>query len=123
LQFLRLADEAVRNLLYIRELAERQLFFRRLRVPPLSHVFWDLIVINAAMRTVLGAMVTDRQRAIEEGRVALQTLDTMRHLAAVHHLPEQGLQLQHDTFEILAVRLVNTCWVMPRRRSCSACKP
>jgi hypothetical protein len=102
LQFLRLADEAVRNLLYIRELAERQLFFRRLRVPPLSHVFWDRIVINAAMRTVLGAMVRDRQRAIDEGRIALRTLDTMRSLAAVHHLPEQGLRLQHDTFEILA---------------------
>jgi hypothetical protein len=102
-QFLRLADETVKNLLYIPELAERQLFFRRLRVPPLSHVFWDRIVINAAMRTVLGALVTDRQRAIDEGRMALTTLDTMRHLAAVHHLPEQGLRLQHDTFAILAL--------------------
>ena len=103
LQFLRLADEAVRNMLYVRELAERQLFFRRLRVPPLSHVFWDRIVINATMRTVLGALVTDRQRAIDEGRMALTTLDTMRQLAAVHRLPEQGLRLQHDTFAILAL--------------------
>jgi hypothetical protein len=102
LQFLRLADEAVRNGLYIRELAERRLFFRRLRVPPLSHVFWDRIVINTAMRTVLGTLVTDRQRAMAEGRMALTALDTMRHLAAVHHLPAQGLQLQYDTFEILA---------------------
>jgi hypothetical protein len=103
LQFLRLADEAIRNVLYIRELAERQLFFRRLRVPPLSHVFWDRIVINAAMRTVLGALVRDRQRAIEEGRLALTLLDSMRQLAAAHHLPDQGLHLQHDTFAILAL--------------------
>jgi hypothetical protein len=69
----------------------------------LSHVFWDRIVINATMRTVLGALVTNRQRAIDEGRMALTALDTMRHLATVHHLPEQGLQLQHDTFAILVL--------------------
>jgi hypothetical protein len=102
LQFLRLADEAIRNGLYMRELAERRLFFRRLRIPPLSHVFWDRIVITAAMRTVLSTLITDRQRAIAEGHMALATLDTMRHLAAMHRLPTQGLQLQYDTFAILA---------------------
>jgi hypothetical protein len=34
--------------------------------------------------------------------MALATLDTMRHLAAMHRLPTQGLQLQYDTFAILA---------------------
>lgn len=102
LQFLRLAEEVINDLLYIPELAERKLFFRRSRVPPLTHVFWDRIVINTGLRTVLCAMVTDRRRAITEGRMALRKLDTMRQIAAAHGLPDMGLQLQQDTFEILA---------------------
>jgi hypothetical protein len=102
LQFLRLADEVITNLLYIRELAERQLFFRRLRLPPLLHVFWDRMLITPWMRTVLRYMVRDHQRAITEGWEALQTLNTMQQLATAHRLPQQGLQLQYDTFELLA---------------------
>jgi hypothetical protein len=102
LQFLRLADEVISNLLYIRELAERQLFFRRLRLPPLLHVFWDRMVITPWMRAVLRCMVTDHQRAIAEGWDALQTLHRMQQLATAHELPQLGLQLQYDTFELLA---------------------
>jgi hypothetical protein len=102
LQFLRLADEVVANLLYIRELAERKLFFRRLRVPPLLHVFWDQLLITPWMRALLRCMVTDHRRAIAEGWAALHTLNLMQQLATAHRLPQLGLQLQYDTFELLA---------------------
>lgn len=102
LQFLRLADDVIAHLLYIRELAERKLFFRRLRVPPLLHVYWDRMLITSWMRVVLRCMVTDHQRAITEGWQALQTLHTMQQLATAHHLPQLGLPFQYDTFELLA---------------------
>jgi hypothetical protein len=102
LQFLRLADEVITNLLYIRELAERTLFFRRARVPPLLHVYWDQVCVTPWMRAVLRCMVTDHQRAIAEGWHALQTLTTMQELATAHQLPQLGLQFQYDTFELLA---------------------
>ena len=88
--------------LLIRELAERKLFFRRLRLPPLLHVFWDRMLITPWMRAVLRCMVLDHQRTITEGWHALQTLNTMQQLAMEHDLPQQGLQLQYDTFELLA---------------------
>jgi hypothetical protein len=102
LEFLRLADEVIANLLYIRELGERTLFFRRLRVPPLLHVFWDRLLMTPWIRTALRCLVTDHQRAVAEGWRALQTLHAMQQIAAAHHLPNQGLQLQYDTFELLA---------------------
>ena len=102
LQFLRLADEVINDLLYIRELAERKLFVRRLRVPPLLHVYWDQIVITPWMREVLRYLVRDHHRTIAEGWRALHTLQTMQQLATEHHLPHLGLQWQYDTFEILA---------------------
>lgn len=102
LRFLRLADEVINDLLYIRELAERKLFIRRLRVPPLLHVYWDQIVLTPWMREVLRYLVKDHQRAIAEGWRALHTLQTMQQMATEYHLPQLGLQWQYDTFEILA---------------------
>jgi hypothetical protein len=102
LEFLRLADEVIANLLYIRELGERTLFFRRLRVPPLLHVFWDRLLMTPWIRTALRCLVADHQRAVAEGWHALETLHTMQQVAEAQHLPNQGLQLQYDTFELLA---------------------
>jgi hypothetical protein len=102
LQFLHLADEVIQELIYIREMAERTLFFRRLRVPPLLHVYWDRIFINPLIRTVLRTLVSDHQGAINQDWKALHTIKRMQRLAEAHHLPQLGLQFQYDTFEILA---------------------
>jgi hypothetical protein len=102
LQFLRLADEVIQDLLYIREMAERPLFFRRLRVPPLLHVYWDRLLINPLMHTLLRALIQDHRRAIDEGWRGLRTLARMQQLAEAYQLPQLGLQFQYDTFEILA---------------------
>jgi hypothetical protein len=102
LRFLRLADEVIQDLLYIREMAERPLFFRRLRVPPLLHVYWDRLLINPLMHMLLRALIQDHRRAIDEGWRGLRTLARMQQLAEAHQLPQLGLQFQYDTFEILA---------------------
>jgi hypothetical protein len=102
LQFLRLADEVIQELLYIRDMAERPLFFRRLRVPPLLHVYCDRLLINPLMQTLLRNLIQDPQRAIDEGWRGLRTLARMQQLAEAHHLPQFGLQFQYDTCEILA---------------------
>lgn len=102
LAFLALADDVIRELLYIREFAARKLFFRRLRVPPMVFPYWDRIVMSPAIRNVFRNMVENHVLCVTEGYGALRKLDIMRALAAKAGLPGQGLAFQRDTFEILA---------------------
>jgi hypothetical protein len=101
--FLRLSDEAIKELLYVDQLARRKLFFRRVRVPPLLSVFWDQIIVNHSMRKLLRCFVTDPDDAILQGRTALSKIEAMRELAHELGLPASDIDFQYDTFEIIAV--------------------
>jgi hypothetical protein len=102
LELLRLSDEVIREGLYIDEFARRKLFFRRLRIPPLLHVYWDQIIISHAMRKLMRCFVQDGEQKIAQGYAALQTIRRMQKLAAEAGLPAEGLQFQYDTFRVLA---------------------
>lgn len=65
---LRLSDEVIRELLYVREFAEQRLFFRRLRIPPLVSVIWHNVFVNHSVRKVLRSFVADGELAVREGR-------------------------------------------------------
>ena len=99
--FLRRSDIVIKDLLYIRELAERQLYFRRLRLPPQLYVFWDRIIIDEMVRSVLVCLVQDKEQALEEAKAAFEELQTMTAMAEEHGIPKKGLKLQLATFEIL----------------------
>ncbi len=101
LEFLRHADEAVRQILYIEDFARQKLFFRRVRIPPLLHVFWDCIFFNDATRKVLGHLVRDPEDALRSGEAAFQNFPRMLELAAKLDWPVQDVQFMHDTFRIL----------------------
>jgi hypothetical protein len=53
IELLRLTEVVIRELLYIEEFAREKLFFRRVRIPPLLHVYWDSVFINQPVRRVL----------------------------------------------------------------------
>ncbi len=101
-RFLRLSEEVIRELLYLREFSTKKLFFRRLRIPPLLWVYWDHIIINHSMRDILRCFVADGEAAIREGRAALEKIREMIEMAPSLGLPTEDLQFQYDTFEILA---------------------
>ncbi len=101
-RFLRLADEVIRELLYIDEFAMRKIYFRRLRVPPLLTVYWDNIFIHHYVRQVLRCFVADGEWKIRQGRAALEKLDEMECLATRLGLPAEDVRFQRDTFAILA---------------------
>jgi len=42
-EFFELLDRVIREGYYIRAFAEQKLFFRRVRIPPLLHVYWDTV--------------------------------------------------------------------------------
>ena len=102
-EFLRHSDIVIKDLLYVRELAQRRLYFRRLRLPPQIFVFWDRILIDPMIKKVLRSLVRDRQAALDQGRKAMSQLEKMIEIAHKHHLPAEGLKLQLATFQIISL--------------------
>ncbi len=103
LELLRHAETAVRELYYIEEFARLKLFFRRVRIPPLLHVYWDCLFINPAVRRVLVYFVQDPERALRSGEAALGLFPRMIKLAHEANLPAGDIEFMHDTFRLIAL--------------------
>ena len=103
LELLRLNDEVIKELLYIREVAEQKLFFRRVRIPPLLTVYWNTIFINESTRITLCCLVQSPEESVKEGYNALKKIDTMKEIAGDLGLPVDDIQFMSDTFHILAL--------------------
>lgn len=101
LEFLRHADSAVRQILYVEEFAQQKLFFRRVRIPPLLHVFWDCVFFNDAPRRLLGHFVRDPENALRSGEAAFQGFPRMVELAARLGWPVEDVEFMRDSFAIL----------------------
>jgi hypothetical protein len=101
IELLRHADTVVRRILYIEEFAQQKLFFRRVRIPPLLHVYWDCIFFNDALRKLLCHLVHDHQNALRTGEAAFQAFPRMRELAQVLEWPVDDVEFMHDTFQLL----------------------
>lgn len=101
LELLRAADAAVREILYIEEFARQKLFFRRVRIPPLLHVFWDCIFINDASRRILRHFVRDPAAARERAEAAFAQFPRMHRLAITLELPAEDIAFMEHTFRML----------------------
>lgn len=103
LRLLTLDDEVIKELLYIPELAEQKVYFRRVRIPPLMSVMWNTIFINDSIRSVLRIFVEDGEESIAKGYAALDKIEEMEHLATDLNLPAADFRFMFDTFAILAL--------------------
>lgn len=103
LELLRLDDEVIKELLYIKEFASQKLFFRRVRIPPLLSVFWNNIFINHSVRKVLRFFVEDGEQTVATGYDALKKIERMKALAMDLRLPAEDIQFMADTFALLAL--------------------
>lgn len=101
LEFLRRAETVIRDLLYVREFASWKLFFRRVRIPPLLHAYWDSIFINDPVRRVLAHFVQDPEAALREGEAAFAEFPRLAELARSLALPEDDIAFMRDTFGLI----------------------
>lgn len=101
LEFLQLSERVIKQLLYVREFAQRKLFFRRLRVPPLLAVHWDHILITSYIRKLMRCFVMDMERALSEADRAMVDLARMETLANELNLPIDDIRFQRDVFAVL----------------------
>ncbi|RPJ33577.1 MAG: hypothetical protein EHM17_09810 [Verrucomicrobiaceae bacterium] len=95
------ADTVIRELLYIPEFARQKLFFRRVRIPPLLHVYWDTVFINRATRGLLRHFVRQPESALRGGEMAARLFTRMMDLAQESGLPVDDIEHMRDLFKML----------------------
>ena len=100
-ELLRHADTLIRDLLYVGDFARQKLFFRRVRIPPLLHVYWDCLFINHGVRKVMRHFVGDGRRALEAGAEAAGLFPRMLDLVRPAGLPEEDIHHMRDFFHLL----------------------
>lgn len=103
LELLRLADECVRELLYVEEFAQQKLFFRRVRIPPMLTVYWGNIFVSHSIRKLLRHFVRDADSALRSARRCMDNLERMIPLAARAGAPVADIEYMRDTFHLLAL--------------------
>jgi len=101
LELLGHADTAIHEILYIEDFARQKLFFRRVRIPPLLHVYWDSLFINHAVRKVLRHFVLDPERAIRGAEAAFELFPRMIELARQADLPADDIEHMRDVFGLI----------------------
>lgn len=103
LALLRLTDRAITEGLYIRAFAERPLWFRRVRIPPLLWVFWRDVTVGGLIGLLHRHLVADKAAAVAEGWQAVAAIEEAIGLALGLGLPSEDLEFQLDSFRLLAL--------------------
>ncbi len=101
LELLRHSDTVILELLYIEEFARQKLFFRRVRVPPMLHMYWDSIFINHGVRKIVSHFITDPERALRAGEAAAGLFPRMIDLAREADLPSDDIEHMRDAFGLI----------------------
>ncbi|GAB4246221.1 MAG: hypothetical protein OHK005_11940 [Candidatus Methylacidiphilales bacterium] len=101
MELLRLSDEVIRRLFYVEEFARQKLFFRRVRIPPLIHVYWDSIFVHETVRKVLRHFVRDPEQALREGEAAFGHFERMAALADQLGFGQEDIDFMRDTAAVL----------------------
>lgn len=102
-ELIQLSETVIRDLLYIPDFAEQKLFFRRVRIPPILHVYWDSLFINHAARKLMRLFVRDTGRALVCGEDAAKRFPRMIELANQADLPVRDIHHMADFFHLLAL--------------------
>ncbi|GAB4167019.1 MAG: hypothetical protein Fur0032_04810 [Terrimicrobiaceae bacterium] len=111
LEFLRLSEEVILRLLYIEEFARQKLFFRRVRIPPIIHVYWDGILVIDPVREILRRFVADKERAIRQGEEAFAIFPRLIELAQELGMRVEDIEFMRDTLNM--VRLARQYYFAP----------
>ncbi len=96
-----LFDQLIDELWYFRPFAEKSLWFRRLRVPPLLWIFWDTIIVNRALRLVVRTYVDEPEAVKSRDRQQREQIRSLRKLIRDCGVEQEGLILGADTLRML----------------------
>jgi len=103
LDFLSLNDEAVKKGLYLSEFGKQKWFFRRTRIPPLLHAYWDCLFINYPVRQLMRHFVESVDAAIKESEEALVAIRKMQVIAEELGWQAHDVEFMYDSFELIMI--------------------
>ena len=104
IELLRYADVAIKKGLYISELAEMQLYFRRTRIPPLMWLTWDNIHVPPMVVYLHRVLLPRNNRLLSEGDEAINATEKMIEIAHELQLNKKvlvSLEFEYATMIIL----------------------
>lgn len=101
LEFFRLDDDVIKELLYVPAFAAQKLFFRRVRIPTLLGVHWSTIFVNPSLRKLMHHFVREPETTLRQGYAAFAKLKRMKALAAGLELPQEDIDFMKRTFKML----------------------
>ena len=96
-------DRLIRENFYLPAFARQQLFFRRVRIPPLLHVYWDTIFLIAPVRKLMRFFVKDHEQAMREGDEAMELLPGLMTLTDGLSFPREDMEFLRDTLAMIAL--------------------
>ena len=102
-ELLKLSETLIRDLLYIPDFANQKLFFRRVRIPPILHVYWDSLFINHGARKLMRMFVHDNSLALVTGEDAEKLFSRMIELAKEAKMPVEDIEHMRDFFHLLVL--------------------
>ena len=94
-------DRLVDRLWYFAPFARRQIWFRRLRVPPLLWIFWDTILVNRPLRLMFRAYLDSPGEIRNDDREERQLLRRLKTLLGELSQPQPELAMGVDTMRLL----------------------
>jgi hypothetical protein len=102
-RLIELSDTAIKQGLYISQLAQQRHYFRRSRVPTLLWLTWDRILLQPIAISLVRALVANPTAAVHEARTAVKSTQKMLDIAHAIKLPPSvidSLEFQNATFKI-----------------------
>jgi len=101
MEFYKLSDVAIKKYLYMEEFSTQNWFFRRLRVPPLFHVYWDRIFINYSVKQLAKYFVRGRSSVLHSKEELFLLFYRMENLAKMLDWPVGDVRFMRDSFELM----------------------
>jgi len=101
-ELLEISEIIINQLWYISEYAEKNLYFRRVRIPPLMWIYWDSVFVSFPVKRIFKHLVNDKQRALDETTASEKLLEHMIQLAKPAGVPVNDIQFLQDTGTVLA---------------------
>lgn len=96
-----LFSDMIDSVWYFEEYASQQVWFRRLRVPPLLWIFWDTILVNRGLRFFMRAFFKSPEIVRESDKEKRQKLKRIETIATELELPDELWRCGIDTFDLL----------------------
>lgn len=105
-ELLRLTETAIKKGLYIADLASRELYFRRTRIPPLMWVTWDRVHLPPLVVYLHRMLLPKQNNVLADGAEAVHAIEravTLARQLGLSDLVVNSLYFQRDTLTIFSL--------------------